>query len=191
MYGINRNGVAKQALTDIEGILLTRNALGDAALQGRLFCAANQTNVTTTAKMATTWTGLGIYNPAGSGKDLVFHEFGWHQEIVMNTEGGIGLFGATSSNAAADITIQGGKFALGSSVAYAEEGCTIASPQLLRTGLGSTMEGAISVVPSLGMNIYNINEGIIMPPGYGLFTYTFAIQTTSILFHFLWEEIDA
>lgn len=189
MYGKDRDGVGKPVIVDKSGIMVTRSAMTDAALQGRLFSAANQSNITTTAVMNTTWTGLGIYNPAASGKDLVFYEFGWHQEIVFNTEGGMALFAATSIDAAVGVAVQGCKFGQTGSVAYASEGCTIAAPQLLRTGLGSSMEGAISTVPSLGMNIYKINGSIIIPPGYGLWSYTFAIQTSSILFHYVWEEI--
>ena len=190
MYAKDRDGVPRAPITDVDGVLVTRGILSDAALEGRLFSAANQANVTTTAAMATTWTGLGIYNPSGSGKNLIFHEFSWHQEIVFNTEGGIGLFGATSTDAAVGVVIDGGKFGTLGSVAYAEEACTIASPKLLRPGLGSHMEGAISTAPSLGPNIYDIKGGIIMPPGYGLFSYTFAICTSSILFGYVWEEVD-
>ncbi|GAF93551.1 unnamed protein product, partial [marine sediment metagenome] len=64
MYGKDRDGIGRPVVTDTLGVVATRNVLADAALEGRLFSAANQTNVTTTAKMATTWTGLGIYNPA-------------------------------------------------------------------------------------------------------------------------------
>jgi len=95
MYGKDRDGVGRPPIMDSDGILITRSPLYDAALQGRLFSVANQTNVTTTAALATTWTGLGVGNPATSGKDYVFHEFGWAQEVVMNTEGSFGLMVAT------------------------------------------------------------------------------------------------
>jgi hypothetical protein len=191
MFGKDRDGVGRSIITDKLGIVTTRSVLTDAAMEGRLFTAANQTNVTTTDVMtAAAWTGLGVYNPAGSGKDLVFHEFGWHQEVLMNTEGGIGLFAATSVDAAVDVVIQGGKYGQGGSVAYATEGLTIANGVLLRVGLGSSMDGATSTVPSLPPNIYKIDGSIIIPSGYGLFSYTFDVQTSSILFHFMWEEID-
>ena len=191
MYGKDRNDIGRPLITDDEGIIVTRSAMSDAALESRLFSAANQANVTTTDVMtAGAWTGFAVYNPAGSGKDLVFHEFGWHQEVVMNTDAGFGLFGATSVDAAVDVAIQGGMYRAGSSVAYATEGCTIAAAVLLRVGLGSSKTGITATIPSLGMNVYNIDGSIIMPPGYGLFTYTFDVQTASILFHFVWEEVD-
>ncbi|GAF93548.1 unnamed protein product [marine sediment metagenome] len=191
MYGVDRNGVGRPIATDKMGVLLTRSVLMDAAMDGRLFSAASQDNVTTTVAMSTTWTGLGIYNPAASGKDLVFHEFGWHQEIVMLTAaGGFGLFAATSTDAAVGVAVQGAKYGQVGSVAIAEEACTIADPILVRSGLGSHMTGGINTIPSVGMNIVNIDGAIVIPPGYGLFSYTFVVATLNILFHFVWEEID-
>lgn len=189
MYGKDRDGVGRPIITDKEGILVARSARMDAALEGRLFSVANQTNVTTTAALATTWTGLGVGNPATSGKDYVFHEFGWAQQVVMNTEGNFGLMVATVGDMAAAITARSAKWGAGSTNALCDNGATIGTPILIRQ-FGSSMEGAISTVPSLGGNIYNIDGSIIIPPGYALLTYTFAIQTSSVLFHYVWEEVD-
>jgi len=173
---------------DKRGGLVLGDRLIEAALEGRLFQVANQTNVTTTAALATTWTGLGVGNPATSGKDYVFHEFGWAQEVVFNTEGSYGLMVATVGDMAAAITARGAKWGYGSTDALCDDGATIGTPILIRH-FGSSMEGAISTVPSLTGNIYDLRGTIIIPPGYALLTYTFAIQTSSVLFHFVWEEI--
>ena len=189
MYGKNRDGVGMPPIMDAEGILITRGVLTDAALQGRLFSVSNQTNVTTTAALATTWTGLGVGNPATSGKDYIFHEFGWAQEIAMNTEGSFGLMVATVGDMAAAVTARSAKWGYGSTNALCDNGATIGTPILVRN-FGSSMEGAITTVPSLTGNIYDLKGSLIIPPGYALLSYTFAIQTTSVLFHYVWEEID-
>lgn len=190
MIGIDRDGVGRQIAVDRSGLMVTRSSKMDAAMEGRLFSAANQDDVTTTAAMATTWTGFGIYNPAASGKNLVFYEFGWHQQVAMLTAaGGIGFFAATSTDAAVDVAVQGAKYGQTGSVAYAEEACTIASPILLRT-TGSHMTGIIGSIPSLGPNILDLDGSIVIAPGYGLFSYTFVVATLNILFHFVWEELD-
>ena len=75
------------------------------------------------------------------------------------------------------------------SAALTDDGATPGTPIFIR-GCGSSMEGAISTVPSLNPNIYRIDGSIVIPPGYALLTYTFAIQTASIKFHFVWEEVD-
>lgn len=45
------------------------------ALRGNMYRIANQAAVTTTAGLATTWTGLAISNPAGSGVNAVVNLF--------------------------------------------------------------------------------------------------------------------
>jgi len=163
-------------------------SLAAAALAGRLFSVANQTHVTTTAGLATTWTGLGVGNPATSGKNYIFHEFGWAQEVVMNTEGSYGLMVATVGDMAQAIVPRCAFWGNGATAALTDNGATIGTPILIRH-FGSSMEGAINTVPSLNGNIYDLKGSIIIPPGYALLTYTFAIQTNSVLFHFVWEEV--
>lgn len=182
------NGSVGPLRLDKRGGVVPGDRLIEAALDGRLFQVANQTNVTTTAALATTWTGLGVGNPATSGKDYIFHEFGWAQEVAFNTEGSYGLMIATVGDMAAAITARGAKWGYGSTDALCDDGATIGTPILVRH-FGSSMEGAISTVPSLTGNIYDLRGTIIIPPGYALLTYTFAIQTSSVLFHFVWEEV--
>jgi hypothetical protein len=191
MIGQDRDGVGRQIAVDRSGLMITRSCKMDAAQEGRLFSASNQAHVTvTTVAMATTWKGLGIYNPVGTGKVLVFHEFGWHQEAVFLTAaGGIGCFAATSSDAAVGVAVQGAKYGQTGSVAFASEACTIASPILMRMA-GSHWVGDTDKLPSLGPNILDIDGSIVIAPGYGLFSYTFVVATANILFHYVWEELD-
>jgi hypothetical protein len=81
------------------------------------------------------------------------------------------------------------RYGYATTTALTDNGATIGTPILIRV-FGSTMEGAISTVPSLTGNIYKIDGSIVIPPGYALLSYTFAIQTSSIQFHFVWEEVD-
>lgn len=192
MYGQDSSGVGRPPLVDSDRRLVVASGGGrftEAALAGRLFSVANQTNVTTTAALATTWTGLGVGNPATSGKNYVFHEFGWAQEIVFNTEGTVGLMVATVGDMAQAVVPRCAKYGAATTVALTDNGATVGTPILVRV-CGSTMEGAISTTPSLEPKIYNIDGSIVIPPGYALLSYTFAIQTSSIQFHFVWEEID-
>ena len=178
--------------TATNGALIVQSGGGtmaEAAIAGRLFSVANQTNVTTTAALATTWTGLGVGNPATSGKLYVFHEFGWAQEIVFNTEGVVGLMVSVVGDMAQAIVPRCARYGYTTTSALTDNAATLVAPILLRV-CGSTMEGAITTAPSLNPNIYRIDGSIVIPPGYALCTYTFAIQTTSIQFHFVWEEVD-
>lgn len=193
MYGKTRSGIGLPSLCDDEGILLSKpggGALTDAAINGRLFSVANQAVVTTTAALATTWTGLGVGNPATSGKLYVFHEFSWAQDIANSAEGAVGLMVATVGDMAQAITPRCARYGYATTNALTDNGATIGTPILVRL-CGAAMEGAISTVPVAGPNIYDLKGSIVIPPGYALLTYTFAIETTCMYFHFVWEEVDA
>ena len=189
MYGKDRDGIGRPVLVNSQGMPIMESNLADAAMEGRLFHGASQAVVTTTAALATTWTGLGVGNPAGSGKLYKFHEFGWAQGAVMNTVGPIGVMAATVGDMAQAITPQCARFGYKTTTALVDNGATIGTPVLLRVG-GASMEGALSTVPSLTANVMRLDGGIIIPPGYALLSYTMAIQTSSIMFYFVWEEID-
>lgn len=190
MYGKDKDGIARPVLVDENGVMKVRSGLTDAALDGRLFSVANQAGVTTTAALATTWTGLGVGNPATSGKNYIMWEFGWASVTVHNTEGAFGLMYATVGDMAQAITPVCCKIGAATSAALSDNGATIGTPILMRV-FGASMEGAISTAPSMTGNIYKLDGSIVIPPGYACLTYTFAIQTSSVIFHFVWEEVDA
>ena len=88
----------------IDGSLYVRPEPGryfEAAKAGRLFSVANQTDVALSAALTTTWTGLGLCNPAGSGKNFIIHEFGWAMDIVGANDAVIGLMLADDTGFAA------------------------------------------------------------------------------------------
>lgn len=161
-----------------------------AAKAGRLWSVANQAKVAVTAGLATTWTGLGVANPTGSGKNLIMLEFGWSTDIVNPAEGVVGLMTATDTGFAAALTAKAGMNGQGSSVAYCDDGATISTPILERV-CGSTMEGAITTQVQTGINIYKIDGSIVLPPGRSVLTYHSIGGTASLIFYFLWEQEDA
>jgi len=182
------NGAIALPRLDEGGRLVASNKYADPALADRLFSVANQTSVKTTAALATTWTGLGVGNPSTSGKNYVFQEFGWQQEILTTTEGTVGLMVATVGDMTQAIVPRAALYESRRSAALCDDGATIGTPILIRM-CGCAMEGAINKMPSRAPNIYKIDGSIIIPPGYALLSYTFSIQTpAALLFHFLWEE---
>jgi hypothetical protein len=193
MYGKTEAGIGLPVLVDSSGRLITANGGGryaDAAKDGRLFSVANQAAVAVTANLNTTWTGLGVCNPTGSGKLLIMHEFGWSTDVVNPAEGVVGLMTATDTGFAAALTVRCARNGYATSVAYADDGATISTPILLRV-CGSTMEGAISTVVQNNVNIYNIDGSIVLAAGRSLLTYHSIGGTASLTFHFVWEEVDA
>lgn len=164
--------------------------LSEAALDGRLFSVCNQAAVAVTAALNTTWTGLGISNPLGSGKNAILHQFGWSQTVVSPAEGAFGLMTSDTTGFAAALTIKSCMPGSGTSVLYADDGATIATPILERV-VGGSMEGAISTTPSLGPNIYNFDGSLILPPGRSIMTYHTVGMAAAFVFFFLWEEVEA
>ena len=173
-------------------LLVATGAAGraEAALAGRLFSVSNQGAVAVTAALNTTWTGLGVCNPTGSGKILIMHEFGWSQTVVNPAEGAIGLMTATDTGFAAALTARCCRYGYATSVAYCDDGATISTPVLERL-CGGTMEGAITTVPSLCPNVVRLDGSIILDPGRSVMTYHTIGGTASLAFYFIWEEVSA
>jgi len=183
-------GTVNPLVSDKFGCLATTGGrYTEAALAGRLFSVANQAAVAVTAGLATTWTGLGIANIAASTKNLVIHEFGWSTDVVNPAEGVVGLMTSTHIGFAAALTAKSAYAGTGTSVAYCDDGATLTTAPVLERICGSTMEGAISTVPQLNVNLYHVNGSIILAPGRSVMTYHSIGGTASMMFYFLWEEV--
>lgn len=193
MYGKTEAGVGLPVLVDSSGKLITvpgGGLLADAAINGRLFSVANQAAKDTTAALATAWTGLGVGNPATSGKNYVFHEFGWTIEEADDDSGAVGLMIGTVGDMAQAVTPRCARYGYATTVALSDDGATVGTPILVRL-CGSFYQAANSVVNTVGPHTYRIDGGIVIPPGYALLSYTGVATTGKLLFHFLWEEVDA
>lgn len=190
MYGKTRAGVGLPLLVDSDGALILSAKYQDAAEEGRLFSAANQAAVATTAGLATTWTGLALSNPSTSGKNLILHEFGYALTVVGPAATAIGLMSSDTTGLVSNITPKAAKNGAGASVANVDDGGTIATPILERVfAISST--GAITTQMMIPSCVYQINGSIILPPGRSILTYTNAACTAALIFHFMWEEVDA
>lgn len=170
-------------ITDVTG------RYAEAARAGRLFSVASSAAVATTAAAATTWTGLGIANPTGSGKLLILLEFGWALSVVGPADGILGLMSVTDGGFAAALTVRCARFGGGASVAYADDGATIVSPVLERV-VSTYGTGAVTTWQGAGPQVYNINGSIVLPPGRGICTYTTTATTATFQFSLLWEEVN-
>ena len=157
--------------------------------EGRLFTANNATKVATSAGITTTWTGLAVSNPSGSGKNFIMHEFGFGQMLASDTIGAIGLQTASIAAPAKGITVynalDGESNAL--SAAYADDGATLVSPLLKR--IFASYDDAAAAGENPAPNIYNLNGSLVIPPGRTVATYTTLATTACYVFYFIWEEI--
>jgi len=194
MYGQTTAGVGRPPLIDADRKLVVVNGGGkyaDAALNGRLFYCANQTPVNTSTTLNTTFVGLGICNPTGSGKNIVVHEFGYALDQAAAGALVLALATTTDSGWAADLTVRCTRNAYATSIAYASDGSiTIVAPVIVKI-IASFGDSATTTWPNLS-GLVDLGGSIILAPGRSLVTdTTIATGATSIQFSFMWEEIDA
>lgn len=176
-----------------DGALAVANAggsLAEAALNGRLFQAANQAAVATTAGLTTTWTGLALCNPTGSGKVYIVHQFSYALTVVGPACAAVGLMTTTDSGMATSITPQCCRPGYVASTAIVDDGATIATPVLVRV-FGTTSTGAITTMMLTPTTVIDLGGSIILPAGRSIATYTNAACTAALIFSFLWEEVTA
>ena len=162
----------------------------EAALAGRLYSVMNQAAVATTADDALTWTGLGIANPTGSGKLAIMLGFCFSLTVVGSDEGALSLMVGTEEGFADNLTIINSLPSGPASAMYADDGATIVDATLWQI-MGMYGTAAITTWNMSGPQNIELNGSYILEPGRSIMTSTTTIITTSPVFGFLWEEIDA
>jgi len=154
--------------------------------RGNMFRIANQAAVTTTAALATTWTGLAISNPANSGVNAVVNKFTCAQ-FAVGAAACIGIM--TGSGAAAGSLVPANCFQGGpTGKVTASAGATIATPvlQYVFGQAGSLATTGYGLTPGL---VVDLEGSLIIPPGFYAASYTTIVTTTALIFGFQWEEV--
>lgn len=159
----------------------------ESAVRGTLFSVCSQAAVTTSAGLATTFTGLAIANPTTSGKNLVILRFRCAQ-FAVGAAAAVGIM-VGSGAAAGSLVVRPAK--VGSplnSVTTASAGATIATPVLERIygSVGSLATTGYGLVPAV---VADVDGSIIIPPGYYAASFTSVATTSSLLFSFTWDEV--
>lgn len=158
----------------------------ETAYRGNMFRIASQAAVTTTAGLATTWTGLAISNPAGSGVNAVINFFTCAQ-FAVGAAAAIGIM--TGSGAAAGSLVPKNAIIGGpTGKVTASAGATIATPVLdiVLGQAGSLATTGYGVVPAIA---FDLGGSIIVPPGFYAASFTSIVTTSALLFGFQWEEV--
>ena len=156
------------------------------AMRGNMYRVANQATVTTTAALATTWTGLAISNPAGSGVNAVINLFTVAQ-FAVGAAAAVGIM--TCSCAAAGSLVPKNAIVSGTTgKVTASAGATISTPVLdMVVGqVGSLATTGYGLTPGL---VVDLGGSIIIPPGFFAASFTSIVTTSALLFGFQWEEV--
>lgn len=163
----------------------------EAAMAGRLFFAANINMVTTSTTLNTTFVGLGLCNPSGSGKIVIVHEFSYAfataaaaaliLALAVTDDTGF----ADDTNAPIHCTREG----YATSVCYTDEGATITAPVIVK--LIAQHADAATTTFVEAPHVVDLGGSIILDPGRAVVTdTTTAAGASAAQFAFMWEEID-
>lgn len=169
--------------------------LFEAARRGKLFYGLNgATPSVTTVALATTYTGLALINPAGSGKNLIVERVGYSFLVAFPAASTIGLMvgyasgGVVTSSAAAS---PGASCLIGSSTLPAGScalSATLVGTPKLHTVLGAGLTGAITTTPQKE-TWYDADGSIVLAPGAYCAIYTSTVSgAASLAGSFIWQE---
>ena len=199
MYGKTKAGVGLPVLVDSSGKLITISGSPQHeadVLEGCVFAASNQAAVALTAAMATTYTGLVLFNPSTSTKNFVLLGCGYALTVATPTATAIGLMTGTvvtaaTMDAAAAITPR--NRLVGStlpSVAIVDNGCTLNGTPVLEQVFGHSWTEATTAGSTGPSNWVDLNGSMIVQPGSYVAFYSFAANTAAFILSFLWKEKD-
>jgi len=187
------NGSAGPIRIDKTGALVTSSygKYAEAVLQGKVFVAANQAKVAVTADFATSYTGLVVENPAGSGKNLIMIGFSYAAEEAIATAVGIGLMtGADAGDAAAVIVPRNRLTGGPASIAVVDNACTLTGTPVLEQLITTAWTEATTAGTLAQPNVVDLDGSLVITPGYYVAVMATAAVAASMLFGFMWIEID-
>ena len=191
-YGKTRAGVGIAALAADDGARIVQQGAGkyaDLVRAGNVYVIANQTPVTTTAVLTSTYTGLAIGNPLNSGKNLEILTAGFAQHAVA-AAGLVGLMTNTQVIAASLIPKNRLTGAVGGSVAVASASFSLTGTAVLETLIGSTGSLATTGWGNLPAPTIDLGGSLILILGNAVSFYTSVITTTALIFSIMFIEVD-
>jgi len=191
IYALLPTNVSAPLHADAQGAIAASEAHGNIytpTKAGRVMMGANQTGATTSAALATTYTGLCLSNPAASGVNLSLLRV----NVSLNVApAALTAFGLIAGYAAGGVTVHTtpitpfNSFLNGTApLAKLDAACTLVGTAAWARWLGET-PATTSVTTFSDMT----NGGIIIPPGgYVAIGTTIAGPTAGLLASFQWEE---
>lgn len=160
-----------------------------AAFNQVLFFGANATGATLSNGLATTYTGLCLSNPAGSGKNLAVIAVGISINVATASSLAVGLISGWSSAGVVTHTTPVTGIANGfigstaASIAKLDAACTIVGTPLWTRLLLEASTGVAA-------GNFDLNGQLVIPPGgYVAIGASAAGSASGLLGSFLWEEV--
>lgn len=174
------------------GELIVGNLHGryyEQVMRGNVYGASNQAAQAVSVALATTYTGLCLSNPLGSGKNLVLLSAGYALSVAPAGIASIHLIGSSSpstnvthTTAVTPVNMLLGN--TGSPVAKVDREATIPTPLYLMSLMGGFTAGALPDSPNA---LFDIAGQIILAPGG--FVAIGALTAVTGFGSFVWEEV--
>lgn len=162
----------------------------EATAAGRVFAVANQAVVNVTAGLATTYTGLALVNPVGSGINIALLAMGFVNVIALPTAAcTVGVMTGGGVGAATAILTPRNRLTGGpASKAYVDSAVIFTEAPVLEQVFHTFHTGAVTTAIGSGLHV-DIDGSLIITPGYHVCPYASAINNATFIFSLLWEEI--
>lgn len=161
------------------------------ASRGLVFSAANPAAQAVSVALATTYTGICLTNPAGSGKNLAILRAGFSLTVAPAAIANLGLmggFGAVTHTTPLivkkNLIDNAMTASVGTSVALVDSAATIPTPVFLEGLMGGFTAAAL---PSSPVTPVPVEGSWVVPPGG--FLAVFALTAVTGYGHIVWEEV--
>lgn len=187
-------GVAKMTSDAQSNLLISEyhgryyNAAYNNGQATNMYSLANQAAVTTTAALATTFTGLSVANPAGSGVNLEILFFSCAQ-FAVGAAAAIGYMTGVGASAGTLIPRPAVTGQAPGSKAVGSNSSTLGGTPVLEEVIGSCGSLATTGYGLQPALIKDIGGSLIIPPGSFIASFTSIATTSALLFGFRWLEV--
>jgi len=156
----------------------------------QMYTIANQSGVTTSAALTTTYVGLCLDNPTSSTVNLVLTKAGYSFTVAPAAAVAVGLMTGTGASITGAVTPRN-RFVGGvGSQALASTSLTLPGTPVLETILDTVTTAAITTAPKGVGAIIDLEGSLILPPGAFVAFYTSTASGASGFFgSFQWIEV--
>ncbi len=163
------------------------------AYNGNCFFAASQAVVTTTVGLATTYTGLALWNPIGSSVNLVLNKVSFMQSVIQSVQVeayGIATGYSATTNPTQSTTVTPQTCKIGSGLTAiakaASSANTLSATPVYTHFIGAT--GTATADATFGF--YDLEGSIILTPGaFACWVTPAQASVNGMWFSFGWEEV--
>ena len=192
------DGAILETRSEKSGAIVTADAHGryqEAVLRGNVFFACNQAGIATGAGLATAAKNMTLYNPLGSGKNLVLLEItaaitvapaAYPGSIMLAANLPTPTVPAAPATATAE-TVQNALLGSASGAAKVYNTCTLAAAPVAIRNFASAAWITTGTTTSMGVVKDEVAGAIILPPG--CYVSIMATAAVTLQCSMTWEEV--